>query len=363
MDKKRPQKPEDSELAGDLAGAVLQALPWPWALIDRELRVVQRHANGSSSSGTSEPGTLEDFFSVVELDVASTDWRRRLAGVMESGESCRMERIGSTRREPEPRVYNLTCLPIRDDDGRPSGGLLIVEDMTDRTVLEKRLAFYERLAVVGKLAARIAHELNNPLDGILRFVNLALRVKGENDPSRRYLEQARKGLLRMVRIIRELLEFSRSTITTFEHTTINGMVEESIRTMESHASAKGVTIERTLAEGIPNVRTGDLFQVFCNLIKNAIDAMPKGGTLSIRTALDDGLIRITFADTGVGMTPEIMEKIFEPFFTTKDPSEGTGLGLAISKDIVEKYGGVIRVQSRVAAGSTFDVEIPAQQRP
>ncbi len=364
LNNSKPPKPEDSGLFGDLAATVLQTLPWPWAMVDRDLRVIQRHANANGSAARpGETGTVEDFFSLVELDIASTDWRRRIEAVIETGERCRMERIGSTHREPEPRVFNLICLPVRDDDGRTSGALIIVEDMTDRTVLEKRLAFYERLAVVGKLAARIAHELNNPLDGILRFVNLALRVKGENDPARRYLEQARKGLLRMVRIIRELLEFSRSTITTFEHTSINGMIDEAIRTMDSHASAKGVEIERTLAEGIPNVRTGDLFQVFCNLIKNAIDAMPKGGTLSIRTALGDGLIRITFTDTGTGMTPEIMEKIFEPFFTTKDPSEGTGLGLAISKDIVEKYGGVIRVQSRLGEGSTFDVEIPAQQRP
>jgi signal transduction histidine kinase len=324
--------------------------------------VLQQHVGSDSSSRISAGGSLEDFFSAAELDVSSVDWRRRLATVVETGERIRMERVGSTRREKEPRIYNLSCSAIKDDDGRAMGGLLIVEDTTDQTVLEKRLAFYERLAVVGKLAARIAHELNNPLDGILRFVNLALRVKGEGDPARRYLEQARKGLLRMVRIIRELLEFSRSTITAFEHTSINGMVEEAVRSMESHAAAKGVVIVRRLAEDLPNVRSGDLFQVFCNLIKNAIDAMPAGGSLTITSSVADGRIRVTFADTGIGMTPEIMEKIFEPFFTTKDPSEGTGLGLAISKDIVEKYGGVVRVESTLGAGSTFDVEIPAEDR-
>ena len=216
--------------------------------------------------------------------------------------------------------------------------------------------------MVGKLAARIAHELNNPLDGILRFVNLALRVKGEDDPARRYLEQARKGLLRMVRIIRELLEFSRSAITAFEHTSINGMVEEAVRSLESQASARGVVIEKTLVEELPNVRSGDLFQVFCNVIKNAIDAMPQGGRLQITTKFVGNQIRVTFADTGVGILPELMDKIFEPFFTTKDVTEGTGLGLAISKDIVEKYGGTVRVESEVGKGSTFEVSIPVENR-
>jgi signal transduction histidine kinase len=360
VDTSKPFKPDEA-LVGDLAGVVLRHLPWPWALFDRQLRVVQQHEKTDTASRISQGGSLEAFFSAVDLDMLSVDWRRRLSAVLETGEPCRMERIGSARREKEPQVFNISCIAIRDDENRPAAGLLIVEDMTDRMVLEKRLAFYERLAVVGKLAARIAHELNNPLDGILRFVNLALRVKGENDPARHYLEQARKGLLRMVRIIRELLEFSRSTITAFEHTSVNGMVEEAVRTMESHAVAKGVDIRRELADGIPNVRSGDLFQVFVNLIKNAIDAMPQGGSLTLRTSVADGRIRVTFADTGVGMTPEIMAKIFEPFFTTKDPSEGTGLGLAISRDIVEKYGGVIRVESKPGAGATFDVEIPAEE--
>jgi len=361
VDKSKPDK-SDVALIGDLAAVVLRHLPWQWVLFDRALQVVQQRVGTGMSSMVSSGGTLEDFFSAVELDMSGIDWRRRLQGVIDTGEAGRIERVGSTRGDKEPRVYHLSVSAIKNDDGEAVGAFLIVEDATDRTVLEKRLAFYERLAVVGKLAARIAHELNNPLDGILRFVNLALRVKDEEDPARRYLEQARKGLLRMVRIIRELLEFSRSTITAFEHTSINGMIEEAVRSMDSHASSKGVVIDKRLGEGLPNVRSGDLFQVFCNLIKNAVDAMPGGGDLRIATGLADGQIRVTFTDTGVGITSEVMDKIFEPFFTTKDATEGTGLGLAISKDIVEKYGGTIRVDSTPGEGSRFEVVIPVEDR-
>jgi signal transduction histidine kinase len=357
--KSKPSK-WNTVAVGELAGVVLRHLPWQWVLFDRDLGVVQQRVGSDSSSRISSGGVLEDFFSAVELDMTSVDWRRRLKSVIQTGESVRIEHVGSTRREKEPRIYNLACSAIKDDEGNAVNGLLIVQDTTDRAVLEKRLAFYERLAVVGKLAARIAHELNNPLDGILRFVNLAMRVKSEEDPARRYLEQARKGLLRMVRIIRELLEFSRSTITAFEHTSVNGMIEEAARSMESQALARGVVIEKHLLAELPNVRSGDLFQVFCNLIKNAIDAMPKGGRLEITTSCVDNEVRATFTDTGVGIAPDLMDKIFEPFFTTKDPTEGTGLGLAISKDIVEKYGGVIRVRSEPGKGSTFEVDIPVK---
>ena len=361
VNKSKPNK-SDVVLIGDLAAVVLRHLPWQWVLFDSELRVVQQRVGTGVSAIVSSGGVLEDFFSAVELDMSAVDWRRRLITAVETGEATRIERISSLRREKEPRVYHLSVSVIKEDEGRVSGGFLIVEDTTDRTVLEKRLAFYERLAVVGKLAARIAHELNNPLDGILRFVNLALRVKDDDDPARRYLEQARKGLLRMVRIIRELLEFSRSTITAFEHTSINGMIEEAVRSMDSHASSKGVVIRKTLDEGLPNVRSGDLFQVFCNLIKNAVDAMPEGGRLSIATGVSGAHIRATFADTGVGIAPDLMDKVFEPFFTTKDATEGTGLGLAISKDIVEKYGGTIRVESVPGEGARFEVEIPVEDR-
>lgn len=361
MVKSKPNKSEVA-LVGDLAAVVLRHLPWQWVLFDTELRVVQQRVGSDSSSRISSGEALEDFFSAVELDMTSVDWRRRLKSVIQTGEAARIDRVGSSAAEKDPRIYNVSCSVIKDDEGRTIGGLLIIEDSTDRTVLEKRLAFYERLAVVGKLAARIAHELNNPLDGILRFVNLALRVKEEDDPARRYLEQARKGLLRMIRIIRELLEFSRSTITAFEHTSINGMVEEAVRSMESRASARRVVIEKNLAEELPNVRSGDLFQVFCNLIKNGIDAMPDGGKLTIATEVVGGQIRVTFADTGVGIDLDMMDKIFEPFFTTKDPTEGTGLGLAISKDIVEKYGGTIRVAGEPGKGATFKVDIPIEGR-
>ena len=218
-----------------------------------------------------------------------------------------------------------------------------------------------RLAAVGKLASRVAHELNNPMDGILRYLNLALRIlqqEGLEKPVD-YLQQCRKGLMRMVQIISELLEFSRSSYNAFEYMPIERIIEDVLRAMDSRITSAGIQVRRRFAPGIPRLRSGSLFQVFCNLIKNAVDAMPSGGELSVTTYLaEPNTLVIDFRDTGPGFPPENTQVIFEPFYTTKERGKGTGLGLAISKDIVEKYNGRITAQNHIEGGSVFTIQLP-----
>ena len=225
------------------------------------------------------------------------------------------------------------------------------------------MASAERLAAVGKLAASVAHELNNPLDGILRYINLALRI-AEADQQEKladYLRQSRKGLQRMVQIISELLEFSRSTYSSFQEADINKIVEEAVKTLESQTQENQIEIIRSYSRDMPNIRSGNLFQVFCNLIKNAIDAMGSGGKLEVTTRCDQYNLFIEFADTGTGLSKEVRDKLFEPFYTTKAPGKGTGLGLAISRDIVERYNGQILADNRPTGGSVFTVFIPLER--
>ena len=221
----------------------------------------------------------------------------------------------------------------------------------------------ERLAAIGKLAAKVAHELNNPIDGILRYVNLAIRmVEREHlDKPKDYLVQCREGLMRMVQIIRELLEFSRSNYALAEEQVkIEQVVEDAIKTMCSRAETSNVRLSRHYEPGMPKIRAGNLFQVFCNLIKNALDAMPKGGELRISTEMvTDDTIAVEFRDTGTGFAPENTEAMFEPFFTTKDSGKGTGLGLAICKDIIERHDGHITAENAPEGGSIFTVYLPA----
>jgi len=166
--------------------------------------------------------------------------------------------------------------------------------------------------------------------------------------------------MRMVQIVSELLEFSRSTYAPLEYVKIEQIIEDAIKTMDKGAEALNVRILRNYTLGMPKIRSGNLFQVFCNLTKNALDAMPDGGELrvSTRSATDNNIVA-EFRDTGTGLPPENAEAIFEPFFTTKEDGKGTGLGLAICRDIVESYHGRITAENAPDGGSIFTVYLPA----
>jgi len=231
---------------------------------------------------------------------------------------------------------------------------------SEKATVQKELADLEKLATIGKLASKVAHELNNPLDGILRYINLAIRiVEQENlEKPTEYLIQARQGLMRMVQIVGELLEFSRAAHASLEYAPLEHMVEDALKTMAGRIESAGVEIVRDFTGAVPRIRGGNLFQVFCNLIKNAVDAMPSGGTLKISTRLaDDGHnVEITFRDTGNGISDGAMERLFEPFFTTK--GKGVGLGLAICREIVARYQGKITAANAPGGGSIFAIHLP-----
>lgn len=167
--------------------------------------------------------------------------------------------------------------------------------------------------------------------------------------------------MRMVQIVSELLEFSRNTYSPFEQVKIERIIDDAIKSMDTGTEASNVQILTDYAANMPKIRTGNLFQVFCNLIKNAIAAMPEGGSLNISTELTaDNTIIIKLCDTGTGFAPENAEIIFEPFFTTKERGKGTGLGLAICKDIIERYDGRITAENRDEGGSIFTVYLPIE---
>ncbi len=261
-------------------------------------------------------------------------------------------------------LLSVQCSPL---PGGPPGNplvLMLVEPIALGCDADEQHEMSRRLASLGKLAARVAHELNNPLDGILRYINLALRIVGDAPESKlkAYLSESRTGLMRMVQIIGDLLEYSRSS-GEFNDVGINEVIEEALRTMASAADERGVVVAADFqCADSPKVRGSRLYQVLCNLIRNALDAMPDGGRLTITRGVvgDDVLIRV--ADTGVGL-PEPADKLFEPFFTTKPPGQGSGLGLAICKDFVEDMGGTIAAAHGERGGAVFTVRIPKGEGP
>lgn len=342
----------------DFFRQLFHSLPIGLVVFDPSLRIVLRN-EAAQFLTLSEP-LIDQALRKATVEARYEDWTAAVNRVLQSGHQARFANITCRTSDHQDRLVNLTLIPIiHGSESHAQGGLLVVEDVTLQATLEKRLMVSERLAAVGKLAARVTHELNNPLDGILRYINLAIRVSEGDNPKRavHYLTESRKGLLRMTQIIGELLEFSRTTRSVYEQVTINQLVEDAVKVMEGEAAKAGVTIILNLESQLPPLRAGNLFQVFCNLIKNAIDAMSKGGALTIVTQVVDQWITIRFEDTGPGLPPEA-HRLFEPFFTTKEPGKGTGLGLAVSRDIVERYNGQLTAENRPSGGAVFIVKVP-----
>lgn len=357
-DDRTPARRRRPERLSETGQRVFECLSLGLVVFDEQLEIVQHNAAAEFLVGGHR--SVADALAAGTIDASYQDWPRILREVISQGRQQRFDQV--VRRGPEggEQLLNLLCIPLPDAGGSEiTGGTLVIEDVTAAASMEKRLAVSERMAAVGKLAARVAHELNNPLDGILRYLNLAMRAV-ETDTGEKltdYLQRARGGLIRMAQIIRELVEFSRSAYSAFDDSGINAIVEEAVKVMSDKAVQTGVSIVCTLQEGMPAIRGTNLFQVFCNLIKNAIDAMPEGGTLTVATQTTERDVLIRFEDTGIGL-PEETDRLFEPFFTTKEPGKGTGLGLAICKDIIEKYNGRIVPERRAGGGTIFTLYIP-----
>jgi len=238
-----------------------------------------------------------------------------------------------------------------------------VEERTkELTEMQAHLAQSEKLASLGKLAAGIAHEINNPLGGVLIYSHLLLEDTDKNSPHYENLKKIVKETSRCKDIVKGLLEFARPKEPETSLIDINEIVESSLAIVERQALFQNITIKKMYSSNLPRTvaDSAQLQQVFMNIILNAAEAMDGNGILTLITSLtDDGThIEVKFSDTGHGIRKEDKERLFEPFFTTKEVGKGTGLGLAISYSIIQKHQGTIKVQSQVDKGSTFTVKLP-----
>jgi PAS domain S-box-containing protein len=258
--------------------------------------------------------------------------------------------------------------PIRDGAGKMIGIVLVFRNITERRMSEGALMRAEKLAAAGRLAASVAHEVNNPLEGLTNLVYIALR-SNDLDEIRHLLAQAESELGRIAHITRQSLGFYRETSTPahFKPATI---VREVTEFYTSRAISLGVSfIVNAKTEREVLGSAGELRQILSNLLANSLDACVRGSTIRIEasSALDPRDlsrpgVRITIADTGFGIPAKHLESIFEPFFTTKKDT-GTGLGLWVSRELVEKHGGSLRVRSRTSnplCGTVFSIFLPSQ---
>ena len=233
-----------------------------------------------------------------------------------------------------------------------------------RIATSRQIGQSAKLASIGRLAAGIAHEINNPLTGVLTFAHLLRQKATMDDQSKEDIDVIVRETTRVREIVQGLLNFARESPPQKQSLDINEVLSQTMTLVRSQKEFHKITVEEKLGTNLPYI-LGDknqLQQVFLNLSLNACEAMEKGGSLSITTSYSDGKVRIAFHDSGCGIKQEHMERIFDPFFTTKPVGKGTGLGLSVSYGIIEQHGGSIEVESEEGKGSTFTIILPVEGR-
>jgi two-component system, NtrC family, sensor kinase len=267
-------------------------------------------------------------------------------------------------RAGEQRTVNIAVAPLLSREFVSVGRIILVDDITERVSLETQLAQADKLSSIGLLAAGVAHEINTPLAVISSYAQmLSKQMKGDARLGP-VLDKITQQSFRAAEIANGLLNFSRTSTTEFRDTDLNQVIRDTLSLLEHQFKTAKIAVDLELVEQLPSIHgnPGKLQQVFLNLLLNAKDAMPAGGTLRV-TTLVNGHVEAVVSDSGSGIAPEHLKRIYDPFFTTKTTPKpgdrrGTGLGLSVSYGIIQEHAGKIHVESRVGAGTSFHLEFP-----
>jgi PAS domain S-box-containing protein len=340
---------------------ITKEIPVGMALLDQDLTVVQSNPALERMLGLAKADLVgQDLLSCLGLSPGDRSSLEQAFGqVLASQEPREFHSLKSTTKDNEIRYLGIKMFTV-PEERTPLRGLLLMEDGTEAEQLKQRLELYEHLAIMGKLTLCVAHELNNPLDGIRRYLSLAI-MKKEDPPSvERYLTEAQKGLQKMSMSLKSLM-FSANPFKAPPRAsdTVSNLLQDALKIMMFQASDQRVQIEFHLSPEFDKIVTeADLYYVFINIIKNALQAMPQGGRLDVTGSLYEGQMEICFHDTGGGLTPEELDHIFQPFYSTKEGTQGLGLGLPICQKILERYDGRLAVESQPGQGTKVRVILP-----
>ncbi len=260
-------------------------------------------------------------------------------------------------------IVSLTRTVIRDADGNSVGSSAILRDITEKKKLEERLLQTERLATIGRMSAKVAHEIRNPLSSISLNTELLEEEIGsykevDAQEAKSLLRSISKELDRLTEITDDYLRFAKLPTPRLKELTVNRMVSDLLSMLEIEMQDSGVSIEKRLAPKLPKVKVDQqqLRRALLNMLKNSLEAMPDGGTISVATEADSDCVRISIEDTGTGIDEMHMDRIFTPFFSTKEM--GTGLGLPLAQQIVAEHGGEIKCASKLGEGAVFVISLP-----
>lgn len=236
----------------------------------------------------------------------------------------------------------------------------IKEDEKEREKTQRNLILTEKMAAIGKLTSGVAHEINNPLGGLLNCIYHFKRGDLPPDRQKAYCQLMEDGIKRIQKIVTDLLEYAQTPHIERTPTDIRSVVDKSLSFLDYEIRKKKIEVIKDIPDGLPimEIDKHQISQVFVNLFLNSIQAMEQGGILRISTRLEDGQLIVTISDTGKGISEEILPKVFDPFFTTKGAEKGTGLGLWITQGIIERHGGIIQLSSKEEEGTTVEIRLP-----
>jgi PAS domain S-box-containing protein len=257
-------------------------------------------------------------------------------------------------------TLNVAIAPLVSKEQQQIGRLIIFDDVTDRAELEQRLVQADKLSSIGLLAAGVAHEVNTPLAVISTYAQMLAKQVQEDSQKSLILDKIAKQTFRASEIVNSLLNFSRTSTTSFGSVNIGRVVQETLSLLDHQLQKANIQIKNDCAPELPTItgNAGKLQQVFLNLFLNARDAMQGGGTLEVRAWNGGSSLKVEVSDTGHGIAPEHIHRIYDPFFTTKAARKGTGLGLSVTYGIIQEHGGSIEVFNRRTGGATFRIELP-----
>ncbi len=355
----------DQALEAELLSAIVSSSDD--AIVSKDLNGVVTSWNSAAErifGYTAEEMVGSPIIKIIPPELQS-DETKILSTIASGGRIDHFETVRVTKDGQRIEV-SLTVSPVKDASGKIVGAAKIARDITQKKKAERSLHTAERLASVGRLAATVAHEINNPLEALTNLIYLARYSEDPKDGAA-YLAQAEEELGRIAQLTRQTLGFYRETKET-SPTRVGALVTSLLPVFSSRARNKGVELYSEVS-GDSEVCAvpGEIRQLIANLISNSIDAVPGSGKIRVRVsdATDWGErerkgVRLTVADNGAGIEEEFRAQLFEPFFTTKK-QVGTGLGLWVCKSIVEQHGGSIRVKSSTIVGrswTAFSIFLP-----
>jgi len=343
---------------------VLETLPLGVFVLDAGLRVVRANREGARALGA-PPDARAPFAPLLGAERAdAVEAFLRQAFATRRGSALEQE----TTVAGEVKIFRLTTAPFESSDEEVRHTVVVVEDVTRAKRLERQMLLTERLTTAGRLAAGVAHELNNPLATIAgcaeslqtRLTEGELARSAELADFPHYLRLIEEEAFRCKEITGSLLQFVRDPGSRRAPTDLNALVQKALELLSHQSRFAEARFATELDPALPlvAVNEGQLRQVFIGLAANALEAMEGRGTLTLRSRVRRGEVEMEFEDEGPGIPDEILGRVFDPFFTTKPPGQGTGLGLAIAQGIVADHGGRLEVTSRVAKGSLFRVVLP-----